>query len=237
MNTVKHMKYGLSLVLGFLTQGGALAAQHLQVDDGRSYSIKVSANELTRISVERGRLEKAWALNTNWDVKPDKDAGEIYIRPKDGQKKAFSFFVRDNYGNTYTLVAMPYDIPSETIVLEPTRRVSKVKSSELQNQSYVQQIKGLIKDMANGVEDNYLVTVRGDAIPLWKETKITLSRQYEVNDLIGEIYRIENASGKPLVLDEQEFVGFGDRVKAVSLEANVLQANEATRLYVVRAQP
>lgn len=213
-----------------------LAAQNIAVDDGKTYSVKVSANELTRITVEKGRLEKAWSLNTNWDIKADKEGGEIFIRPKDGMSKAFSFFIKDNYGNTYTLVAMPYDIPSETIVLQPNKRVSKTPRAVDQGQPHVVQLKSLIRDMANDAEENYMVTDRNEIVPLWQEARITLIKQYELNDLMGEVYSLQNVSGKEMVLSEREFAGFGEKVKAVSIESLVLQDKEGTRLYVVRAQ-
>lgn len=214
----------------------ASAAQKVSVEEGGSYVIKVSANELSRLSVERGRIEKVWSVNTAWDVKADKESGELFVRPRDGVRKAFSFFVKDNYGNTYTLIATPYDIPSETITLQPKRKsgVGLAKKDALADQPYVQQLKVLIKDMVAGNFDQYMCEEVDQEVSLWRETKITLAHQCESPSLEADVYRIANVSGKELVMSEREFAGFGIDVQAVALERMVLQPDEWTTLYIVR---
>lgn len=213
----------------------ALAAQKIPVDDGKSYSIKISQHEASRIAVDKGRIVRAWSMNTNWQVKEDKDAGEIYIKPATGTRKAFSFFIQDNFGNTYTLIALPQDTPSETIILQPTKRI-KNRQSNLSNQPYIQRVKNIIKDMANADEGNYVVTSLSEIVPLWRETEIRLIRRFEVNELLGEIYQVRNISGGPMVFAEQEFSNFGDNVLAVALERTLIEANDEGLLYIVRGE-
>jgi conjugal transfer pilus assembly protein TraK len=219
-------------VLG-LTSMGAAAVQKVSVEDGGSYTVKISATELTRISVLRGRIDKAWANTGSWKLEADKTSGEVFIRPSGGLRKTFGFFVRDSFGNTFTLVAQPLDIPAETIQLDPMSRKAGNKV-ELGEQPYLSGIKSLLKDMANENRDTYFCREVGDEVPLWNETKIHLVAQCDNGFLSGDEYVINNVSGKELVLSEREFAQFGKDVRAVALEHLVLQANESTRLYIVR---
>lgn len=230
-------KFLSGVIFSFLLLVSSLgmAAQKITVDDGGSYIIKVSANELSRLAVEKGRIEKVWAVNNAWDVKSDKASGEIFVRPREGARKAFSFFVRDSFGNTYTLVATPQDIPSETIMLKPLkRRDLAIRKGDLNDQPYIQQIKVIIKDMAAKNYDPYVCDEVGEEVPLWNETRIVLTNSCDGSNLEADIYTITNVSGKELVLNEKEFSHFGENVQAVSVERLVLQANEGTMLYVVR---
>lgn len=213
----------------------AHAAQHVQVEDGGSYQVKISSTELSRIVVKGGRIDKVWAVNTVWDTKPDKDSGELYIRPKSDNKQPFSFFVRDSWGNTYTLIAIGIDVPSESIVLEPkTRQIQPVAQTPNANQSYVGQIKALIRDMVDGNQEAYLVEELHEKVALWKETEIQLDSRFTGVSMLGERYFITNITEMPMTLDEREFANFGEKVKAVALKVNTLGPHESTMLFVVR---
>lgn len=229
------LKYFSTLVLGLGLAASANALQRVKVDDGGTYQVKISATELSRISVKGGRIEKVWAVNSVWDTKPDKDTGELYIKPKGDSRQPFSFFVRDSLGNTYTLVALSLDVPSESIVLEPkSRQTQQTAQPANQNQSYVSQIKAMVRDMVEGNREAYLVEDVHEKVPLWKEAEIRIDVRFTGVTLLGEQYSIVNISGKTLNLDEREFASFGDKVKAVALQSNVLAPQESTTLYVVR---
>lgn len=222
-------------VLSLAISGAAMAVQKITVDDGKTYKVNVALTEASRITVEKGRIVRAWSMNTNWQVKEDKEAGDIYIKPANSTRKAFSFFVQDNYGNTYTLVAVPVDTPSETIVLKPSKRIKSAKSSNV-NQPYVQRSKGMIKDMVNGEEGSYVVTELHEEVPLWKEADIHLVKRFELNELMGEIYQIRNVSGAPMVFAEQEFANFGEGIVAIALERTEILSGDSGMLYVVRGE-
>lgn len=220
-------------VLSLAVSGAAMAVQKINVEDGKTYKITVALTEASRITVEKGRIVRAWSMNTNWQVKEDKEAGDIYIKPANSSRKAFSFFVQDNFGSTYTIVAVPTDTPSETVVLKPAKRVKTTKSNNV-NQPYVQRSKGMIKDMVNGEEGNYVVTELHEMVPLWKEAEIHLVKRFELNELVGEIYQIRNVSGAPMIFAEQEFANFGEGVVAIALERTEVLSGDAGMLYVVR---
>ncbi|MCB1658096.1 MAG: type-F conjugative transfer system secretin TraK [Pseudomonadales bacterium] len=212
----------------------ASASQTIEVENNGTYKVKVSLTELTRITVENGRIRKAWAMNTAWETKADKDTGELYIRPRDGSTKPFSFFVQDSAGGTYTLIATPYDIPSETVILKSSE-VKKADLIERSDQPYVEQIKLLVRDMSVGGKESSLVEEIGQIVNLWQETELWLVRRYTTTNFVGEEYSLTNKTKKNLTFSEQEFGNFGDKVRAVALEKFTLNPNETMRVFVVRS--
>ncbi len=61
---------------------GASALQEIEVADGRTVTAKVSARELTRIGMADGRrIVRVWGLEERMTVEPDKEGGQVFIRP------------------------------------------------------------------------------------------------------------------------------------------------------------
>jgi len=212
-------------------------SQELLVKDGDTITVQVSARELTRVSVEgAGRLEKVWGAAGVMEINPDKDKGEVFIRPLPGAPASFSFFVRDDQGATYTLLAKQSDIPSQTIMLKPANiKISSLDKSRWKSRPYLENLKHLIKAMAKGDElSGYTVEMRMSRVPIWKETEIRQVRAYVGFALVGEVYTIENKTDEVLKFHEQEFMDFGEDVKAVSLEKLEVAPGETTVLYIVR---
>ena len=223
-----------ALCIFSLSSHFAIASQTIDVVNNGTYKVKVSLTELTRITVENGRVRKAWAMNTAWETKADKDTGELYIRPREGSTKPFSFFVQDSAGGTYTLIATPYDIPSETVILK-SADVKKADIGDKSDQPYVEQIKSLVRDMSLGDKESSLVEDIGQIVNLWQETELWLVRRYTSTNFVGEEYAITNRTKKNLTFSEQEFGNFGDKVRGVALEKFTLTPNESMRVFVVRS--
>lgn len=225
------------LLILVLFPGDAKAAQEFRVKDGDTITVKISSRELTRITVDgEGRLDKVWGSAGILEIQPDKERGEIFVRPSPAAPTALSFFVRDDLGATYTLVAQQHDIPSETIILKPAApRKTVGRGSEYRSTPFVERVKRLMKGMALGdTIDGYSFDDAEKKVPLWAETNIVLRRVYTGYDLLGEIYTIQNTSDKEMVFHEREFLDFGDYVQAVALERLELAKGETTFLYVVR---
>ena len=92
-----------------------------------------------------------------------------------------------------------------------------------------------MKGMALGGDvEGYAYEDESQAVPLWAETKITLRRNYHGKTFTGQIYTIENISGKRMVFNEKEFQNFGDEVAAIALARLNLEHGETTYLYIVR---
>lgn len=210
--------------------------QKIVVTDGEIIKIKLSEKELTRIAVDGGRIDKLWGATGILETQTDKKDGEIFLRPSSSAAKVFSFFIRDNFGSTYTMVADQVDIPSHTILLSPTNRLSNFDKEKFKNRGLVSQIKQLIKVMANPGDESKKIDSKehNEEIRLWKESKITLIKSYELEKIKGEVFTIKNISKEEMQLRENEFLNFRPNVLAVAIDKSNLKQEEETKLYIVR---
>lgn len=169
------------------------------------------------------------------DVKPDVEAGELYIMPTWKTPEKTSFFVSDDQGNVYTLVARVKDVPSDTVVLKPAHRKIAAVESNSRSNDYVREVKRLMRGMAMGEElPGYEFSETGKLVPLWQEAEIHLRVQYKNNRFVGSVYTLKNISSELMVLEEGEFAQFGEDVRATALEKQELSPGETTRIFVVR---
>jgi len=224
------------LLLSPLFVTGAFAAQAFVVSDGDTVKAQISARELTRISVDGGRLDKVWGAPGVLDIQPDLEQGEIFIRPTISAPPALSFFVRDDSGATYTIVAQQYDVPAQTIILrsDAPRKVIEETAQEAAL-PFVGKIKQLIKSMVLAEpKGGYRLVETEELVPLWEETEIVLRRVYKSSRLSGEVYSIKNLTDQTVTLHEREFINLRGRTQAVALEKSSLASGESAFLYIVR---
>lgn len=229
-------KIQIFLVLLFLSCG-ANALQKVSVKDGGTYHVKMSLHDQTRVAIEGyGRIDHFRGDMNLIEFEPDKDNGEIYIRPKPGvANKAMSYFVSDDNGSVYTLVFSIHDVPAETVMLVTDSSNKNVHSDKYKSSGFERKIKTLIKAMAlNKDIPGYEVQTMNVQIPLWEEAKIALVQQYSGELFNGNVYVLKNVSEKQMILDESEFQEFGKDVKAAAIEKAVLSKGEITAIYVVR---
>ena len=234
---VNSMKAVICL-LAVVFASNAMAIQKIKVKDGGTYAVKISSNDMTRIAMDGiSRIDNFRGVANSLDIDPDNEAGELYVRPKPQTSgAAMSFFISDDNGYVYTLVATQHDIPAETILLQPvSERRDSITQGAFKSDSYMKHIKSLMKSMATHAEmDGYDIKDIHQPIPLWKETQILLIKEYQGEQVIGDVYLLKNVSEAVMALDEQEFKEFGDDVKAVAIDVNRLNPGETTALYVVR---
>ena len=220
-------------------------AEDVPVRDGGSAQITVSARELTRIGMADGsKLGRVLALDGVVDVHPGtdasgKDTGDAFLRPIDPSPgKAFSFFVRDERGATYTLVATTADVPSHTVLLHPAdpSPVLHGKPSEDKAEPYLRRIKALVRAMGGtDKEGSYSHQAVGQVVPVWQQTEAVLDAKWTAgSDLHAEAWTFRNATRDELRLAESQFVGLYPDIRAVAVERQVLKAGEATRVFIVR---
>ncbi len=61
---------------------------------------------------------RIWGPQERMGVEADPEAGQVFVRlAGDGGTRPFSLFVKDGGKATYTLVAVPVDMPSEAILI------------------------------------------------------------------------------------------------------------------------
>lgn len=223
----------LTALLGFGLEAEAL--QLVEAIDGRTVTVKVSTRDLTRIAMaDGGRIARVWGMEDRMQVEPDKENGQLFLRPVPGMKaEAFSFFVRDDQGGTFTLLALPVDMPADTVLLRTQSR-TRDGHADRRASPYIEAIQGLMRAMARGtLPDGYMPDAANREVPLWSEAKLVLIGRY-AGDYDGEVYRLTNVSAKDMRLEEREFAALAADVRAVAIEDHVLAPTRSTRVYLVR---
>lgn len=225
---------------GFVLIADSWGIQKFVVTDGDVIKVKFSAHEITRIAVEGGRVEKLWGSAGIFETQTDKKEGDLFLRATAAAANAVSFFVRDSFGSTYTIIAEQEDIPSQTIILAPTNRSSKVEREKFKNRPLIISIKELVKIMVQegkkSGEDQgrYEVSESSEEIKLWKEAKLVQLKTYRMEKLLGEVFELKNTSKEEMQLTESEFLNFRPNILAVAIEMLGLKQNEVTKIYIIR---
>lgn len=223
-----------------LLSPSAWSASGIEVRDGDRIKIQISSRELMRLAIHGGRISEYWGDESDINIKIDKTGGSIFVRPTAAgrAKRRVSFFVRDDAGRTFNLVAEVKDIASGSIVLRPSGPTPNhhiASPSRHRAEPYIGRIKRLIKAMARQVPlADYAITRDTEKIPLWQEVSLVLAVRYRSDDMLGEIYTLTNISEEPHSLSEIEFSALDAHVQAVALADEELLPGESTNVYVVR---
>jgi conjugal transfer pilus assembly protein TraK len=225
------------LFLLLFTSFGSFAAQRIQVKDGDQVKVVISSQDVSRLAVEgEGRLKRVWSPKGYLDLKPDKAQGEAFFKAVQGAPRTFSFFARDDFGNTFTIIATQDAVPSQTIMLVPQNQQKVgVNDEKRKTLPYKKAVNDLFKAMFLEQKlPGYTVSDQDEDVPVWVETKIRLIKTYRSHKFMGDVYEITNLSKGSLEFRESEFFDFGEHVLAAGLEHLTIGANQKTKLYVVR---
>jgi len=234
-------RIGILTMMLFSLNLDVQALQLVDVVDGETVTVKVSRRDLTRIAMaDGGRIRRVWGLADHMQVEPDREGGQVFLRPAPGlAAQAFSFFVQDEAGATHTLLAVPVDMPSDTVLLRRKNQAAAAVGAGANPSAipYTDRIKRLVRAMARGaVPEGYLPSIEERAIPLWQEARLILTARYR-GDLIGEVYRLTNISDQEMRLDEREFARLAGGIQAVAIEEHRLAPGQSTRIYLIREEP
>jgi conjugal transfer pilus assembly protein TraK len=176
-------------------------------------------------------------------IECDREKGEIYVRPIGEGTKPVNLFVSSAQA-TYTLLLRRADTPADTIVIRD-RSVAEKKIAQSSPcpaangaASHVRGLKAMLVAMAGEqVPSDIAVKDIEQPVVLWREAHFQLERSYRGRGLVGERYRLQNVSDKPMVLAEPEFDRAGDaggEVAAIAIERHKLRPGEKTRVFVIR---
>ena len=212
----------------------ALGQQVVEVEDNGAYQVRLSARELTRITVENGRIRRIDGNEGEFIIQRDTKLGQAFVRPA-VLDKPLNLFISTESGRVYSLVMTPLDIPAHTVVL---RERGPVRSTPVANApqkagSYEAGILKLINAMARN-DPGVQIEVRKDnaEIGLWQGFRFVREAQFRERNYIGERFRLYNNTGRVQTLAEQEFYKPG--VLAVAVEVLQLAPGQTTAVYVVR---
>ena len=212
----------------------ASALQLLDAVPGQTLYAKISMREMTRLSLESGRIKTIPNIGGELIIEADKDNGQVFIKPAADTTKPINVFLTDEAGVTYGLVLQPLDMPMESVIIRNKAAASQ-QARQAQNRSepYLQQLKNLLLAMYNPVWANGMeVRDKEQEIGLWKEVRFVLKQTFADGNLVGEKYEMTNISEKPLRLAEQELLR--KNVELVSFESLNLAPGDTTRVMIIR---
>jgi hypothetical protein len=220
----------LLLLAPELIATAAFAAQDVQIQDGGTVQITLSAHDVSRIAKADGSpLDRILAPDGTLDIKPGD--GDVFVRPLDVPPgKALSFFVRDANGATYTLVAGIADLPAQTVLLHTPAVSMHHAPAHDKADPYLR------RAMAGGDNaDDFSAQGVHAVAPVWKQTETLLETRWSSgSDLHGETWSVRNITHDELRLDEAQFAGFYSDVRAVAITQQVLHPADVTTVYIVR---
>ncbi len=237
------MKLKRYLLLALLLPAPAMALQNIPVSDGDSVTVGVSADELTRFSIEGGRIVRIWGPDDRFAVEPDKDSGQLFMRLLDKRTELFSVFVKDERGGTYTIQVRPENMPADSVVLQPQGDANArlgvgggyyPGSTQGRPYNWVKTLKEMVRNMALGTLPG--AETANQTVDVGLPGKLVLLERY-AGALTGEVY--EFTADAELTLDERQFEaltgGDGLDVKAVAMDELQLAAGQTTRVYIIKS--
>ncbi len=228
------MKNLLILITTLLLPGSAFALQVVDVVDGKTIPIVVSLKELNRLTMADGsRIEHIWGPQDRMTLEADTDSGQLFVRVIGATP--FSLFVKGDNGETYTLLAAPKDVPSETVFLRSPYRNSERSSGE-RALPYIKRVERLAKAMGRrALPDDYTPIQSSRVMPLWDEVHFKREIVYRGDSLSGEVYWLTNLTQKEIRLDEREFRAIqGNPIAAVAIDKHLLKPHESTEVFIIR---
>jgi len=223
----------LALSLALVAPPGARALQIVEAIEGESVLARISARELTRITIDRARVRAVTGLEGQLLVEKDEQAGAVYVRPLDTSRPV-NVFVSSDAGRTYALVLQPVDMPADTIVLrDRTQRGAAQESALERSGAHAQMVKAMVVALATDalVPDLEWREV-GREIALWREAQLFHERSLLGRRIVGERYRLTNVSTAPMRIAEAEL--FKPGVLGIVVESLELGSGESTAVYLVR---
>lgn len=211
----------------------AVAVQIVEAGDGSTVYAKLSKKEMTRLTVDHGRIASLRVKEGELGIDPDDETGQFFLTVPAGAEKPINGFLTTEAGYTYTLVLQIVDTPADSIIIKQPKPRQSPGRNDFKTTSYDKAVKRLVVAMANDeLPDDMQVKQIGRRLDLWQEAAMTLEVQYIYGDMVGERYLVANVSNEPIVLDEREFYRKG--VDVVALDQLNLAPGAATRLYVIR---
>jgi conjugal transfer pilus assembly protein TraK len=221
------------LLLALAASQPAQALQVVDARDGETVLAKVSRKEVTRISVDRGRIRKVTGNAGEFVLEKDDEKGQVFIRPAaPDSTKPINLFVSTER-STIGLLLQPVDTPSDAIVIREARDAATGPARIERSGRHVRTMKNLLLAMAeDALPDDMEVREPGRELTLWPGARLTLQRQWLGAGVVGEKYQLLNTGASTLDLAERDLYKRG--VMAVSVEQAALRSGETTQLFVIR---
>jgi len=227
----------LKIIIGCLISFNALGFQGLNLNPNESATAKISSSELSRIFVEGDRIKSIRGMENSYIFKSDNTKGEIYLKPTAAyQGRMFTVFINTESGRTFTLLLIPIDATSQTIMIKPPAIIKKAEKWE-RLLPYENTLLNIVLAMFNETElDGFEVKNVIDVKPKYLGDIATLKllTVYNGNHLTGEIFEVKNRKKTKIIITEKEF--YKPNARAISLKDHVIEGEASTLLYVVTGE-
>ncbi|WP_298610518.1 type-F conjugative transfer system secretin TraK [uncultured Thiobacillus sp.] len=228
-----HSRPNLRSALGsllLLASAQAHAMQILDVADGATAYAKMSSGEITRLTINNGRIASWQVPKGRLVIQKNAKTGELYVRPLNREEPT-SLFVTSESGATYAITLQPVSMPSETIVLRESPVAAAPEAEKSGSRS--EGIKAFMLAMAaDRLPADMDVRESGQTLTLWEDSRLTLVRSWIGARWVGERFDLTNTGKSPLRVAEAEL--FRDDVLAIAIEKHELAPGDTTRVFVLR---
>ncbi len=152
IHLLRKNKAILVVALAAAVSANALAIQIVEGGDGATIYAKVSKKEMTRLSVDHGRVASLRVRQSELSVDPDEETGQLFLTVPDGVKakhiKPINAFLTTGAGRTYTLILQVVDTPAESIVIKEPRPRQAARSNDFKSTSYDRAVRRLVAVMS-----------------------------------------------------------------------------------------
>lgn len=239
MIRLKHKTAPLLLPLLLAFSAPAPALQVLDAKGGETLVAKISQKEITRISMDKGRIRKVTGNAGEFLLEKDDERGQIFIRPaQTDSTKPINIFISSDRG-TVALLLQPIDSPSDSILIREAREAATAATPmarQGRSSTHVRTAKNLLLALAGDVPpEDMEVRDSTREVALWPDIRLTLQRTILTTGstrIAGEQYQLTNNSNADLDFTERDLHQAG--VIAVSLEHRLLRPGESTMLFIIR---
>lgn len=219
----------------FVFSPSVFALQTRTVVDNGSTTAQISASDMTKIIVDDDFITDLYLSNSAIQTQINNETGELFLQPQtELPKQSFTLMIRTHSGHSYTIVAMPVSMSSETIMLMPAGSGSKKAERWESASNYESLLIRLLKSMSEGGQpDGYKVihldTKEKNYGQLGSIAYIKPLTLYKGKKLTGEVYQIINRTNEAITLNEREF--YQEKDRAIALQDMTVGPHESTILY------
>jgi len=211
----------------------AMAAQHIEAEEGRALKIISSTKSYNHLSIAGDRVKSLKGGLAHQVILPVKQLGDGSLLFYINSPEPVQVFVHTEKQKTYTLKLFPSDEEGDTIVLQPKEDALKQQNNSLNNHtnSVTTLIKALYQELpALGYSKQPLTTTD------WDFKGLTITPEYKLDGrkLTGEVYLVKNPTDETAYLYEAKF--YQEGVVAIAFGANTLPPQGYARLFLIKAK-
>ena len=199
------------------------------LNDLKVIEVPISQAGLTRITVKGDRISNVFGMRGEYDMEPDEDQGQVFIRPIEPALSPISLTLTTEGGYTQDLRLVPKKQAPEAIILQ----------AEDEHQARSQLDDAITR---NEIEELLLACKEGRIPVSYKNVALDipssdeehyLVREIKNNKLRGLTYEVSNSSTIPWILAESGFAQKLDlKVVAILMPQKILKPGERMQIYV-----